>query len=472
MQENNYEAKEEDFEVDKIYEKQTKHKNSGKYKIITLSIFCLIFLASAITLGVLYSNATMLKNDYQISLDSGYNRAVYDLVDNINDIELNLNKTNVSSAEKLQKKYLQLVCDNCKYAQGNLAQLPANSSVIVDAVKFVNQIDGYCTSLIATSSGLSKEQKMQLAGLADVILELKVVFNSLVDKLLQGYSILEHSEEISSNLDDFSVNFSPLSSDSISYPSMIFDGPFSDSLYNREIVGLPEEIVDENIAKDNLFGILTGNYDYSSVEYIGESNGMIQTYDYKITLTNQKNIFAQVTKRGGFLLCLVGEATQREDVNYTMAQCEQIATNFCLKCGASDMQMVWSEDFRGIAVLNMAPVVNNIIYYPDLIKVKIDMYTGEVVGYEAQNYAINHKERNFSFVSFGATDARNMIDATININQQRLCVIPLEWGGEILAYEFDCEYYGSQYYIYINVDTGSEEKILKVVGTSEGYLLS
>ena len=248
-------------------EKVKKIRANDKHKIITLIIFCLIFLTSAITLGVLYSESAMLSASYKTTLDSSYNRAVYELVDNINDIELNLNKASVSSGKDLQTKYLRLACDNCKYAQGNLAQLPANSNSIAGAVRFVNQVDGYCTSLINSSSTLSSEDKQKIDELVDIVLELKATFNTLISKLLQGYSILNNSEQMYDGINDFSANFSAISSDSISYPSMIFDGPFSDSLYNREIVGLPKEEVSENVAKDILVGILEGSYEYNSYNW-------------------------------------------------------------------------------------------------------------------------------------------------------------------------------------------------------------
>lgn len=462
--------KENIFDLSEYY--YAKADNSNKYKVVTLMAFCVIFLASAITLGVLYSNATNLSTSYSTTLDASYNRAVYDLADNINNVELNLNKAEVSSDKNMQTKYLRLASDNCKYAQSNLAQLPATSIVIADAVKFVNQVDGYCTSLVNNSGAMSELDKQKISELIDIVIELKATLNTLINKLLQGYSILNNSEQVYSGLNDFSSNFSGISSDSISYPSMIFDGPFSDSLYNREITGLPLVEVEESVAKDILLGILENSFNYESVDYMGETIGMISTYDYKVNMPNDKSAIFQLAKRGGFLVTILSVGERSENIAYSVEECANIATNFCAKCGASDMSKVWSEENAGIAVVNMAPVVNGVIYYPDLIKVKIEQSTGNIVGYEAQNYAINHKDRGELVATLGATQAREMLDARLNINSQKLCVIPLDFGGEVFAYEFDCEYMGAQYYIYINANYGDEVKIMKVVQTQEGSLLS
>ena len=50
--------------------------------------------------------------------------------------------------------------------------------------------------------------------------------------------------------------------------------------------------------------------------------------------------------------------------------------------------------------------------------------------------------------------------------------MPLEYGGEVLAYEFDCEYLGERYFVYINAFNGEEERVMKVVSTEEGALIS
>lgn len=443
-----------------------------KHKLITASIFALIFLASAIVLGVLYANSVGIKNQYGNSLEMNYDRAVYELVDNINDIELNLNKTSVSGSENLQRKYLQLVCDNCKYAESNLGQLPVSMYATREGVKFINQVDGYCTSLISKGESLTQEEKARIEELTEIVVQLKAVLNELVEKLLQGYSILNGTIDANLGIDDFSANFEGFSSDSISYPSMIFDGPFSDSLNNKEIKGLAKVEVSEEVARANLESILNEKYPIKEIKYLGETNANFTTFDYEIILENGKIINAQMAKRAGFLLTFIGQVDETEEPTLSLSDCVQIAKEFCALSGASEMQMTWSEESYGIAVLNMATVVNNVVLYPDLIKVKVDMSSGLVIGYEAQNYAYNHIERENLTPRLGATDARELLDKRLNINKQSLCVMPLEYGGEVLAYEFDCEYLGERYFVYINAFNGEEERVMKVVSTEEGALIS
>lgn len=452
---------------------QVKGMSHSEYRFIVCAIFAIVFLMCAIALGVLYTNSNLTKNEYGNSLEATYNRSVYELVQNINDVELNLNKTKVSGSESLQRKYLQLVCDNCKYAQSNFALLPVNISTAREGVKFVNQVDGFCTSLISQNNALNTEQKQKIQELIDITGELKIILNALVDKIVNGYSVLAGSADANLELDEFSSNFVGFSSDSISYPSMIFDGPFSDSLQDREIKGLPSSELDEAAARSNLAALLDTQYDVNEIKYLGMTQGDFVTYDYEITQNGDDAVLiAQVTKRGGFLLTLTGESNQSESEVFTKHDCLTTAKNFCNQAGVSDMQEVWSETSKGIAVLNLAPVISSIIYYPDLIKIKVDMSTNKVIGYEAQNYAYNHTERTKTTPSLGATEARSLVSPTLNIITQKLVIMPLEYSGEVLAYEFVCEYFGADYFVYINAFNGKEERIMKVVSTQEGALLS
>lgn len=447
--------------------KDNTHSKS-RNTVVTLAIVCAVLAIGLITFGALYISSNNLANTYGNTIESSYKKTFYELLDNVNDIDLNLSKVEVSNNKALQQKYLQLVCDNCKYAQNNFGTLPVGVNTVNEGVKFINQMDGYCSSLVINDSLLSEDEKSNVSELRDITLELKSALNSIVSKLLAGYSILNNSNFNEEGLTNFSSNFQGLSSDTITYPSMIFDGPFSDSLYNKEIKGLPSEEISQEQAT-TIVQELFSDLDNTEVNFSNEANGNFVTYDFEVE-ANERKYFVQITKQGGFLLTLSSYGAQSETLSVDVEQCESLAEDFASRLQLQNMKSVWSEDLQGICFINLAPVVDDVIYYPDLIKVKIEMSTGIIIGWEAQNYAYNHTERTNVTPSVGATDARDKIDLVLNINSQKLCIMPLEYGGETLAYEFECEYYGNTYYVFINANTGDEEKVLKVVTTDEGNL--
>ena len=59
----------------------------------------------------------------------------------------------------------------------------------------------------------------------------------------------------------------------------------------------------------------------------------------------------------------------------------------------------------------------------------------------------------------------------LTIDSQKLCVIPLDYVGETLAYEFAGKYDNFNYYLYIDAYTGSQVRVLRVIQTEQGELV-
>ena len=77
--------------------------------------------------------------------------------------------------------------------------------------------------------------------------------------------------------------------------------------------------------------------------------------------------------------------------------------------GIDNMYSVWSQQVGDIVYINLAPIVDHVIYYPDLIKVKVHTKAGFVVGWEASNYAYNHVEREAFSPSISIIEAQELL---------------------------------------------------------------
>ena len=100
----------------------------------------------------------------------------------------------------------------------------------------------------------------------------------------------------------------------------------------------------------------------------------------------------------------------------------------------------------------------------------MDLKLGLVVGWEATNYATNHKERSFTS-SIGLLECEKKINKILNVEERNLTIIPDKYVGEISAYEYICTWQNYTYYIYIDSNTGKEVNILRVINTTNGSLL-
>ena len=106
-----------------------------------------------------------------------------------------------------------------------------------------------------------------------------------------------------------------------------------------------------------------------------------------------------------------------------------------------------------------------------MIKLKIDLSDGTVLGFEASAYYTNHVKRTLLKGNYSIENAKNKINKNFVIQEERLALIPLDYGQEVLCYEFVCKHGGDDYYFYINTTTGVEENILKIIQTDNGSLL-
>ena len=250
---------------------------------------------------------------------------------------------------------------------------------------------------------------------------------------------------------------------------MIYDGPFSDSVINQKIKNMNFEKVSKDIAKQSVLNILKDTT-VSECEYLGETNGRFETYDYKITNNSDNAIYVQVAKNGAKLLTM-SAGDFNDEKNYTIEQAKQIAIDFAKTAGIGNVECVWSDVVSGDAYLNLAPVKNGVILYPDLVKVKVDLFSGSVVGYEASSYYTNHTERNLSNPTISQSQAKLCIPSGLTQRSVHLVLAPLEYNREVLCYEFMCTQDDGTYYIYVNSTTGELENILKIVETDNGNLL-
>lgn len=135
------------------------------------------------------------------------------------------------------------------------------------------------------------------------------------------------------------------------------------------------------------------------------------------------------------------------------------------------MECVWSGSLGSDTYLNLAPVENNVVLYPDLIKVKVDLSSGNILGWEASTFYTNHRSRALETPSVSKAASENRIPDGFKILETRLALSPLDYNREVLTNEVKAFKEGATYYFYFNAQTGNLENILKVVKTENGNLM-
>ena len=124
----------------------------------------------------------------------------------------------------------------------------------------------------------------------------------------------------------------------------------------------------------------------------------------------------------------------------------------------------------GIVTINYAYMQNNVIMYPDLIKLKVALDNGEILGIETTGYLNSHEERNLQEVKITKEKAKESLNKDLQILSENLAMIPTEYKTEVLCWEFKGKVEDREFLVYINTQTGKEEDILVILNTPNGTL--
>lgn len=455
-----------------------KNKNN-KMAYIIIAIILVIA-----TVGAIVYYAYQETRKYVVASENKYNMAFYELVDYVQNVETYLAKALISTTPEHGAETLTNVWREASVAQSCLSQLPINSHELENTSKFLNQVSDYSYSLsrknIAGES-LSQEDLKNIKELHTYSLELENTLNQLSTDLNNGR--IKWGELKDEGTKAFATQVSSITKDSFSnleenfheYSGLIYDGAFSEHITSAEKKGLTGEDVDEEKAKE----IVKKFYGEDKIEKI-DSNGYsenaeIPSFDFSVKMKENDNIATiSVSKKGGHVIF----ANYNRTVNVeTISQerANEIAKDFLNKHGYINVKETYYYKQNGIVTINYAYMQNSannqqVIIYPDLIKVKVALDDGSVLGIETSGYLNSHTTRNLPTNIITKEKAKEVLNKDLQIESENLAIIPTKWNTEVFCWEFKGKVEDNEFLVYINAETGKEEDILVIVNTADGTL--
>lgn len=437
--------------------------------ILTTAIVVLIIALGATLIAFIRLKKT--DEESNKTLESVYSSSYYSMVDSVNNLQVNADKFETVATSGAQRELLRDMEQDCAYIVAGLSVLPIDAENSNSAIKFFNQVSGMCEAYIKVidkGENLSNEQLLLVDKAEYALSIIKSKLNTHNDLVRKGdYRFIAESVFDDKGVTQFSNSIGDLTATEVDYPTMIFDGPFSESLENKQIRGLNQTEITREQAEEYLRNTVYQNQEVE-IEYMNETIGDFVTYDFNIKVNNV-NYVAQVTKRQGLLLTLFGYAENGES-NISSEKAQEMAIEFASRVGFGELVTTWLEVKNNVAYINLAPTQNDVVLYPDLVKVKVDMYTQKVIGFEAKNYAFNHVEREFE-MNVSLSQAEQKLGFDYIVLNSRKAVIALDNDIEVATYEFACERINGLYYYYVDANTCEIVKILKVVDSNGTPLL-
>ena len=439
-----------------------------------LSVICILLIIVAILGVILYRK----QREYRQASENSYNMAFYELVDYVQNVETYLAKSLISSTPEHGAETLTHLWREANLAQAYLSRLPIESQELSSTEKFLNQVSDYSYSLSRKNiynEELTDDDLNNLKELHTYSVDLENTLNQLSEDLNSGrFEWGELTEKgtvaFAQEVDNISKeSFSNLEENFHEYSGLIYDGAYSEHLTSSEPKGLTGDDIDENKAKE-IAEEFVGKDNIKETSNLGFSeNATIQSYDFSITNNDEQTINISISKKGGHIIYM----NSNRDVSSEIISQEEAgnkAKEFLDNKGFSNMEETYYLKQEGIVTINYAYKQDNVIMYPDLIKVKVALDNGEILGIETTGYLNNHTVRDISNVKITEDEAKKDLNQDLEITSSGMAMIPTEWETEILCYEFKGKVDDKEFLVYINAENGREEDILIITNTPNGTL--
>ena len=433
------------------------------------------WLAAVISLGVTtLALGTMLTfgwinyNGMQADMADVHTQSLYELNSIVDNLDTNLAKARVSNSANEQVRIFSDIAIESEMAETVLERMPIESNLTENMTGFVNKMADSAQGMlytVARGDKLTDSQKATINYMYETNLEMKRILNEITSNS-SAKDMINAMKGRDSNL---STSFGDLENNAIETPKEIHDGPFSDSVKKVSAKNL-ESLKEINATQaEELAMQYFESYKPTNVKCTGETVAQqLECYNLTVT-TNDGEMMAQLSKKGGKVV-MFNSYKACTDHNFSVERCIDIAEDFLKDLGFDGMKAVWTSENGTVCNLNFAYEKDGVVYYPDMIKVKVCEERGIVTGLEGISYVLNHVERNAGKAVISKSDAKSKLASGFDVEGSRLTVIPHD-EQEVLAYEFFGTYGGKDYYIYVDAKTGEEVEVFTVIGTKQGKAL-
>lgn len=459
-----------------IYKKFTKYiqevknlenqvSSRGKIRVRLYASVLILVLFSAFVINA--QKASELSR--QLNADA--ERSLSTLEACMSSINTNLTKGLYANTTPMLSSMAISLTRDAASAKNSLSALPLSDTQLDNMLKFLSQVGAFVSTLdrkLSLGESITSEERNQLKQLIDVSQKLLSELDTITQGVEDGSVSFKQAGNTLQKSTDQSMQIGSAFGDAeqtlTDYPTLIYDGPFSDHILNQSPKTLEGK---SDISKEKALEIASDfiGIDKSTLRFDSETNGVIETYNFFVDSIN-----ISVCKKGGAVLYLLGSSNAGESV-ITPEQAVENAKNFLSAKGYENMKESYYSTQDGICTVNFAYENEGVICYPDLIKLSVSLETGNIISFDARGYIMNHTDRPPVQSKISADEAKMSVSDYLTVMSSRLAVIPTDYKTEKTAYEFHCKTPDEQeVLVYIDVLTAKEDDILLLLYSDGGIL--
>lgn len=433
-----------------------------KYKSAGIFSFLLVLVVMGLLVFGIKGDIAKREAMQQIRMD--YQRCFTEMVQYVDDLQLSLEKSKFVNDPRQMMQLSGEIYRQASMASSNLALLPLKTEPLEHLNEYLNQVGNYAYVLsykMLEGEKVTEEEYEKLKGLEEYAKNIAQSLDMDLEDLYNGVLDIRRSAEgaAPSGIDKVMGEIEKGLHD---YPALIYDGPFSSHLTDRKPLFLEGkgEISQEEALKK--VKAITGRSDF----LYAEENGTIPAYYFY-----DKNGLCSIviTKQGGYLLSYLDDNTVGE-AKHDISDALLKASQFLEQQGFKDMKESYYEIVSDVAVINYAATQEGYTLYPDLVKVKVSLADCSIVGCETRGYLMYHTKRDIPKIKISEEDAISKVNTHVKILSTSLAIIPNDGSSEKFCWQIEGEVDSRRCLIYVNTQTGAEEKLFILIESETGTL--
>ena len=442
------------------------HCDSRKLRIRLISFG----LAAMLVLGGFLWRSEREKAVLNNYIEGSWERAFASLSSNLTQIDTALKKLRCSSSPALMGQAAAEVRSRAEDAQQNLSALPFSDWLLEDTSAYLGRLGDYARALsrVAYRGSLSAGERESLSTLGETaaslnarLLELQAELDSgglTLGRLAAAEGALPQGESLMGDrLRETEDEFPEL-------PTLIYDGPYSESAAEgpaRMLQGL-EKVSEEDAirAAAEFTGLPEEEF-----SILGRSEGTVPAL-----LLGAGDVTVRVSRAGGRVIDMV-DAAGGYDGGLSPEDALAAAKKFLIRQGYDSLaESYWTKE-DGSLLVSFHHEERGVVCYPDLVKVRVDLEAGRVIGFDAAGYLMSHRPRSFP-AAIPAEAARRAVSPNLTVLSEGLALIPTEGKQERFCWEFKCQdAEGTHFIVYADAATGEEVKLLYLLESENGTLV-
>lgn len=436
-----------------------------------------IALVALVAVGVWGYQENQEKNSILIKAENQYQRAFHDLNFHIDHLQDELGKALAINSRKQLAPCLTNVWRLAYSAQNDVGQLPLSLMPFNKTESFLSDIGKFSHQVAVrdlNKEPLTDQEYKTLQKLYDrsnsLQQELQKVQTNVINDNLRWMDVEMAIASEEKNTDNTIVDGLRTIDEKASAYSEVDWGPGINDINAREkenvkqIEGAPISAKEARKIAANFVGM--NKTDGVQVVKSKSKHFPVYSASVKKPRSNDK-LSLDITTKGGHVVWMLNNRDVKER-KLSLKSGQQNAEKFVKQRGYDSMQTVGYDDYGNEAAYTMVYEQDGVSVYPDLLNVKVALDNGEVMAFESSQYASNHKKRDIPKPKLNEKQALSHVNPNLKVDNTSLAIIALENGEEALCYEVLGTLGKSRYRIFINADSGDEEKVEKLKAVDLG----